>query len=176
MPRWKDVSFISHGISGKHAILKNNSPVLQERRRATVSTTSWNISPGAHQRDRNVCFNTQEDVNDINVDITRFLDYMTELWLEGKERQFCNNFENKGPKTNSILEGWHFKINNHLNTSHPNIYRLMSVHQIFKQANNKEDIIQATAVAKHRPRKVWFWRIWPKTDAPEGEEYRLRVH
>ena len=129
MPRCKDVSFISHSISVKHTILRNSSAVLQERRCATICATSCNTSPGDHQRDRNVCFNILKDV-----DITSFINYMTELLLEGTDRQFCNNFENKGSKTNSILEGWHSKINNQLNISHSNMYRLISVHQIFKQA------------------------------------------
>ena len=154
MPQWKNVSFISHSISVKHAIFRTSSAVTQQRRCAKICATSCNTSPGAHQRDRKMCFNIMEDVDDINVDITSFIDYVTEQWLEGTDRQFWNNFENKGPKSNSILEGWHSKINNQLNTSHPNIYRLMSVHQIFKQANNEDDIIQATAGAKHRPREV----------------------
>ena len=115
-------------ISVKHAILWDSSAVPLQRRCATTSATRCNSSSGAHQRYRNVCFKILEDVDDINVDKTSFMDYMTELWLEGSDRQFCNNFENKGPKTNSMLEGWHSKINNQLNTSHPNIYRLISVH------------------------------------------------
>lgn len=103
-----------------------------------------------------VWFNTLEDAEEINVDITRFADYVTESGL--KDEQFWNHFDNTGPRTNNILEGWHSKINKQLNAAHPNIYRLISLLQCI-QANNEADIIQTAAGAKQRPQEVRYRRI-----------------
>lgn len=96
-----------------------------------------------------VWFNTLEDAEEIN-------DYVTESGL--KDEQFLNHFDNTGPRTNNILEGWHSKINKQLNAAHPNIYRLISLLQCI-QANNEADIIQTAAGAKHRPQEVRYRRI-----------------
>lgn len=49
-----------------------------------------------------VWFSTQEDAEEINVDIIRFADYVTEQWFKGTNVQFWNHFDNTGPRTNTI--------------------------------------------------------------------------
>jgi hypothetical protein len=49
-----------------------------------------------------------------------------------KQRQQWNHFDNEGPRTNNLLEGWHGKLQNHLNHAHPNIFVLNFVKGIVK--------------------------------------------
>lgn len=105
-----------------------------------------------------VWFSTREDAGEINVDIIRFADYVTEQWLKGTNVQFWNHFDNTRPRTNNIWEGWHSKINKQLNAAHPNICRLNSLLQCI-QTNKEADIIQTAAGAKQRPQEVRYLRI-----------------
>ncbi|XP_034316249.2 uncharacterized protein [Magallana gigas] len=137
---------------GLATMYRNNDGVQKLVRRA-ASLPLVPINPVG-----DVWFNTLEDTEEVNVDITRFADYVTEQWIEGTDVQFWNHFDNTGPRTNNILEGWHSKINKQLNAAHPNIYRLISLLQCI-QANNEADIIQTSAGAKQRPQEVRYRRI-----------------
>jgi len=61
--------------------------------------------------------------------VVRFMDYITTQWIEGRVFQphVWNHFDNDGRRTNNNLEGWHHKMNNIAEKSHPNIFEVIKI-------------------------------------------------
>jgi hypothetical protein len=58
-----------------------------------------------------------------------FDDYFSQQWMQAMPPNTWNHFNNVGPRTNNHLEGYHRKLNNEFNRSHPSIYRLIGILQ-----------------------------------------------
>jgi len=106
------------------------------------------LVPPANVED--VWFNALEENNDNSPEVTRFTDYVTETWVEGRH-QGWNHFDNNGPRTTNNAEGWHSKLNRLCKSAHPNIYSLLRLLQRI-QASNEARQIQLRAGGKQRPR------------------------
>jgi len=106
------------------------------------------LVPAASVED--VWFNALEEYNENSPDVTRFTDYVTETWVEG--RRGWNHFDNTGPRTTNNAEGWHSKLNRLCRSAHPNIYSLLRLLQRI-QASNEVRLVQLRAGGKQRPRE-----------------------
>ena len=64
-----------------------------------------------------------------------------------------NHFQNKGPRTNNHLEGWHNRLNRLARKAHPNLFESIELLQN-EQAATEVQIIQLTdGVGLPRPKK-----------------------
>lgn len=107
------------------------------------------LVPSADVED--VWFSALEENNDNTPEVTRFTDYVTETWVEGR-RQGWNHFDNDGPRTTNNAESWHSKINRLCTSPHPNVYTLLRTLQKI-QATNEARIIQLRVGGKQRPKE-----------------------
>ena len=76
---------------------------------------------------------------------------MTEQWVEG-DKSLWNHYDNRGPRTTNHVEGWHHKINNKVNRSHPNIYALLEIIKREQQMNEIK-MLQFQNGGRQQPRK-----------------------
>jgi hypothetical protein len=90
--------------------------------------------------------------------ITRFTDYVTESWVEGKQLELWNHFDNDRARTSNNVEGWHSKVNKLCQHAHPNIFATMKMLQTI-QPTNEAKIIQLESGGKPRPKKIKYANV-----------------
>ncbi|XP_060081811.1 uncharacterized protein LOC132561098 [Ylistrum balloti] len=82
-------------------------------------------------------FNALDDLKDVDlpVDTTAFINCVNTKWMEGV-RPVWSHFDNDGPRTTNILEGWNSKLKKRIPHVHPNIFIFIRVMMEIQTTND----------------------------------------
>ena len=76
-------------------------------------------------------------IGDVSIEnsllIEEFVTYFVDTWFEGPlSVGFWNVSNTIGPRTNNHVEGFHHKLNNWINRSHPDVYQLINIFKLIE--------------------------------------------